>query len=164
MKKLAMILLLSSMVFGANTTIKALFNDIAKKVEAKQYKAVEDNIYSLSDGLNRDWIMGGINNPHKEDSIVSSFSIEAVKKLAANSDKFEYISKSKFKAPLIKTFTTRFSDDSKDKRFQKDLKKSKNVYVLVIPKVGSVVVYKDNKNFKLIWWKDMVRLANTLNQ
>jgi len=162
MKKLALILIFSSLVFGGNLTIKALFDDIAKKVEAKKFKSVEQNIYSLSKGYNKDWIVGGIFNPNNEDSIVSSFNLNAVKKLAKNSDKFEPISKSKYKDALIKAFTKKFSDDSKDKRFTKDLKSAKNIYLLVKPRIGSVVVYNDKGEFKLIWWKDMVRLANSL--
>jgi hypothetical protein len=162
MKKLVLFLIFSSLVFGGNLTIKALFGDIVKKVEAKKFKSVEQNIYSLSKGYNKDWIVGGIFNPNNEDSIVSSFNLNAVKKLAKNSDKFEPISKSKYKDALIKEFTKKFSDDGKDKRFFKDLKKDRNIYVLVKPRVGSIVVYKDGAAYKLVWWKDMVRLANSL--
>jgi hypothetical protein len=162
MKKLMLIVFFSGFVFGGNATISDLFNTIATKVKAKKYEDVKKDIYSLSDGFNRDWIVGGIVNPNKEDSLVSSFSLSALNKLSKNSNKFVEVSKSKYKDALIKTFTRKFSDDSKDKRFFKDLKKAKNIYVLVVPKKGSVVVYKDKNDFKLIWWKDMVRLANSL--
>jgi uncharacterized alpha/beta hydrolase family protein len=162
MKKLILAVVFSSLVFGANTTIKALLTDIAKKAEAKQYKAIEKDIYSLSEGFNVDWIVGGITNPNKEDSIVSSFSVSAVKKLAKNSGRFVAVKQSKYKSALQKSFTRKFTDDSRDKRFFKDLKRAKNIYVLVKPRVGSVVVYKDGAVYKLVWWKDMVRLANAL--
>jgi uncharacterized alpha/beta hydrolase family protein len=162
MKKLILAVVFSSMVFGANTTIEALFNDIAKKVETKQYKAIKKDIYSLSEGFNIDWIMGGISNPNEEDSIVSSFSVKAVKKLAQYSNRFVALKQSKYKEALQRSFGRKFTDDSKDKRFFKDLKKARNIYVLVKPRVGSVVVYKDGAVYKLVWWKDMVRLANSL--
>jgi hypothetical protein len=60
-------------------------------------------------------------------------------------------------------FIKSFKDDNANGNFFKDLKKDKNVYVLGVPSSkSSIVVYKDGNDYKLIWWKEMVRVANSL--
>ncbi len=161
MKKLIVIFLFTVSVFGANTTIKALFSDIAKKAKAKNYSAISKNIYSLNRGFNVKWIVGGIKHPNAIESTDNGFTIKALEKIIKNSNKFVPINKCKMHKLLKSGFIKSFKEDNANGNFFNDLKKDTNVYVLGVPKSkSSIVVYKDGNDYKLIWWKEMVRVAN----
>jgi hypothetical protein len=163
MKKLVLFLIFSSLVFGSNTTIKALFSDVAKKAKAKNYSAISKNVYSLNSGFNVKWIVDGIKHPNAIESTDNGFTMQALEKIIKNSDKFVSISKCKMHKALKSGFIKSFKDDNANGNFFKDLKKDKNVYVLGVPSSkSSIVVYKDGNDYKLIWWKEMVRVANSL--
>jgi hypothetical protein len=163
MKKLMLIVFLSGFVFGGNATIGALFSDILHKCESKKYNLIAKNIYSLNSGFNVKWITDGIKHPTTQESNDNGFNINALKKIIKNSNKFVPIAKSKLHKPLKRGFIKSFKDDNPNGNFMKDLKNDKNVYVLgVLGSKSSIVVYKDRGDFKLVWWKEMIRVANSL--
>lgn len=164
MKKVLLALLLTGFLFGNDSSIGGLFKEIKAKVVNKQYGAIKENIYGLNGDFNYEWIVGGIKSRNALASDDNGFSLEALESLIQHSKRFEPLHKSPLYGTVKKGFLKSFKDNDPKAPFSKDLKNgAKKIYILAAPKTKSMIlVFNDDGHYKLVWWKEMVRVANTL--
>jgi len=165
MKKVVFSLILTGLLFGNDSTIGGLLKEIKDKAVSKNYSAVKKNIYGLNRDFNYNWIIGGMKHKNPAESDDNGFSLEALNTLIKHSNSFKPLSKSPLYGAVKKGFLKSFKDNDPKAPFSKDLKNgAKNIYILDAPKTKSMVlVFNNGGHYKLVWWKEMIRVANQID-
>ncbi len=151
-------------LYADDSTIKGLLKEIEIKVTAKNYQAIEKNIYPLSDKFNVNWIIGGIKKPTTVESEDNGFNLQALKKIEANDKRFMPLAKSSYYNDVKKAFLKSFKDDSPKASFINNLKNGANdIYILKnLDSRSMVLIFRNNNRYQLVWWKEMIRVAKQL--
>ena len=162
MKKVLFSLILTGLLFGNDSTIGGMLKEIKAKAVNKNYSAIKQNLYGLNGDFNYNWIVGGMKHKHPLESDDNGFSIKALDTLIKHSNSFKLLSKSPLYGAVKKGFLKSFKDNDAKAPFRKDLKNgTKNIYILDAPKTKSMVlVFNNSGHYKLVWWKEMIRVAN----
>jgi len=139
--------------------IKKLFQAIETKVKNKKYDEIKENIYPIKGNI--DLITKGIKNPTEDGSVDNGFNMKSLSKIVNNTEKFQKIDSEILKA--FQLFLKKDVDLTEKKNLVKDLKTGDNLFVLKVLKTKSMIlIYRDNGVFKLVWWKEMIRVADSL--
>ncbi len=164
MKKIIFSLILTALIFGNDSTINGLLKEIKTKAVNKNYSAIKKNIYGLNGDFNYKWIVEGMKYKHPLESDDNGFSLNALDTLIKHSNSFKPLSKSPLYGAVKKGFFKSFKDNDTKAPFTKDLKNgAKNIYILDAPKTKSMVlVFNNGGHYKLVWWKEMIRVANSV--
>lgn len=164
MNKILFIILLTGLVFGNDDTIEGLLKEIKDKVVHKQYSAIKKNLYGLNGDFNYKWIVDGMKKKNPLESDDNGFSLKALDVLIKHSSSFKPLSKSQLYINVKKGFLKSFKDNDSKASFSKDLKNgAKKIYILDAPKTKSIVlIFNNNGHYKLVWWKEMIRVANSI--
>ena len=142
-----------------SSEIKKLFQDIHTKIKNKKYDEIKENIYPIKGNI--DFITKGIKHPTEDGSVDNGFNMKSLSKIVDNTEKFK-----KIDADILKAFQGFLSKDvdlTEKKNLVKDLKTGDNLFVLKVTKSKSMIlIYRDNGVFKLVWWKEMIKVADSL--
>ena len=163
--------------------IKKMFKEIHKKFKDKDFDSIKDNIYPIAAVIherghvyrrNIEFIIDGIKNPTARGSTDNGFNEEALKIIINNSHHFSPIKEYPI-FNMIKRGLEEESDDldPEEKFFFNFLvEKEKDIYMLTNQSVDpslvnkyatSIMVYRNKGEFKLLWWKEMLRVAAFYN-
>ena len=148
------------------STIESLFKDLYAKVQSHDFEGINSNVYFLSRSRGRSnlsWFLDGIRNPSQGDAD-NGFTDEALLKVLENSDKFFPIRNIYLYHEFLKAFDRSFEKANQQTSFYKDLQnEGRNIFVLYpTDKAAYVIVYKDEGEFKLIWWKHLNYISKYL--
>ena len=162
MKKVLFSLILTGLLFGNDSTIGGMFKEIKAKAVSKNYSAIKQNIYGLNGDFNYNWVVSGMKHKHPLESDDNGFSLKALDTLIKHGNSFRPLAKSSLYGAVKKGFLKSFKDNDPKAPFSKDLKHgAKHIYILAAPKTKStVLVFNNNGHYKLVWWKEMIRVAN----
>lgn len=166
MKKVLFVVLVTGFLFGNDSTINGLLKEIKSKAVTKKYDAIKQNIYGLNGDFNYEWVVGGIKQKSALESDDNGFSLKALETVIDHSSSFKPLNKSPFYGAVKKGFLKSFKDNDAKAPFINDLKNgAKNIYILAAPKTKSMIlVFNDDGHYKLVWWKEMIRVANRVKE
>jgi len=158
---ISVVLLMGMKLYADDASIQGLFKEIETKVVKKDYKGIEKNIYPLSNRFNVGWIVKGMKHPTKDETSDNGFNLQALKTIEVHTESFQPLAKARSYKEIKNSFLKTFKDDDPKAPFTKDLKNGgKHIYILQSPTAKSMVLlYKDKNHYKLVWWKEMVRVA-----
>ena len=164
MKRVLFSLILTGLLFGNDSTIGGMFKEIRTKVVSKNYSAIKQNLYGLNGNFNYNWIVRGMKHKNPLESDDNGFSIKALDTIIKYSNSFKPLSKSSLYSEVKKGFLKSFKDNDSQAPFSKSLKNgAKNIYILDAPKTKSMVlVFNNDGHYKLVWWKEIIRVANRI--